>query len=85
MKIKGDSMTPEIKDGDIVIVRQQSDAESGDIVVAMVNGNDAVCKRLKKYGKMLMLISINPEYEPITSKDNPIKIIGKVIENRRSY
>ena len=85
LKIKGDSMSPEIKNGDIVIVRKQDDAESGDIVVALVNGGDAVCKKLRKYNKMLMLLSINPEYEPITTKDNPIRIIGKVVENRRSY
>ena len=47
--IKGNSMEPGIKDGDVVIVREQPDAEDGEIVVALVNGSDGCCKRLKKY------------------------------------
>ncbi|MDY5968100.1 MAG: XRE family transcriptional regulator, partial [Sphaerochaetaceae bacterium] len=46
LQIHGDSMEPRMYEGDVVIVRQQDDAESGDIVIAMVNGNDATCKRL---------------------------------------
>lgn len=49
LQIHGDSMIPHICDGDIVIVRQQNDAESGDIVIATVNGDEATCKRLRKY------------------------------------
>lgn len=41
LKIKGNSMEPKISDGDIVIVRQQEDAESGDVVIARVNGDEA--------------------------------------------
>ena len=85
LRIKGDSMSPEIKDGDIVIVRKQSDADSGDIVIALVDGQDACCKELRKYDDMIMLVSLNPAYAPITSNDDPITIIGKVVENRRAY
>ena len=49
LQIKGNSMEPRMCEGDVVIVRQQEDAESGDIVIAMVNGDDATCKRLRKY------------------------------------
>ena len=48
LQINGDSMEPKFSKGDVVIVRKQDDAESGDIVIAMVNGDDATCKRLKK-------------------------------------
>ena len=90
LKIKGDSMTPSINNSDVVIVRQQEDAENGDIVIATVNGNDAVCKRLKKYSDGLSLISLNPAYEPLyfnTSEiqGTPVKIIGKVVELRRKF
>lgn len=90
LKIKGDSMTPSINNSDVVIVRQQEDAENGDIVIATVNGNDAVCKRLKKYSDGISLISLNPAYEPLyfnTSEiqEAPVKIIGKVIELRRKF
>lgn len=88
LKIKGDSMEPRIYDGDVVIVRQQNDAESGDIVIAMVNGNDdAVCKRLVKYASSIALVSLNSKYEPmmVTNDEietNQLKIIGKVVELR---
>lgn len=85
--IKGDSMEPRIYDGDVVIVRQQDDAESGEIVIALVNGNDATCKRLLKYAGGISLISLNSKYEPMmfTNQeviDKPVKIIGKVVELR---
>ena len=49
LRISGDSMEPDIHNGDTVIVKRQDDAESDEIVIALVNGNDGVCKRLKKY------------------------------------
>lgn len=87
LKIKGDSMEPRICDGDVVIVRQQNDADSGDIVIALVNGDDATCKRLTKYAGGIGLISLNAKYEPMMFseddiKDKPVKIIGKVVELR---
>ena len=90
LKIKGDSMTPSINNSDVVIVRQQEDAENGDIVIATVNGNDAVCKRLKKYSDGISLISLNPAYEPLyfnasDVQEAPVKIIGKVVELRRKF
>lgn len=90
LKIKGDSMSPRISDGDTVIVRQQDDAESGDIVIVLINGDSATCKRLVKYQEGINLISFNPAYEPMTfsNKDimeKPVRIIGKVVENRQKY
>ena len=90
LKIKGDSMTPNICDGDIVIVRQQDDAESGDIVIATINGDEATCKRLRKYKQGIELISNNPSYEPFEFSNEeilnkPVKIIRKVVELRRKF
>lgn len=90
LRIKGDSMSPRISEGDVVIVRQQNDAESGDIVIVLVNGESATCKRLVKYKDGISLISFNPMYNPMTFsndeiKSKPIKIIGKVVENRQKY
>lgn len=87
LQIHGDSMEPRMYEGDVVIVRKQDDAESGDIVIAMVNGNDATCKRLTKYANGITLSSLNAKYEPlIYSNDEilekPVKILGKVIELR---
>lgn len=89
LKIKGDSMTPYILDGDVVICRQQEDADTGDIVIALINGDDGVCKKLKKTESGIMLISNNPSYDPLLfSKQDiaskPVEILGKVVEIRRS-
>lgn len=90
LQIHGDSMEPRMCEGDVVIVRQQDDAESGDVVIAMVNGNDATCKRLRKYRDGIELISNNPSYEPMFFSnqeiaDKPVKIIGKVVELRGKF
>lgn len=90
LQIKGHSMEPTIKDGDTVIFRQQPDAESGEIVIALINSNEATCKRLKKYDDSIALISINPAFEPMVFTadqiaDLPVKIIGKVVELIRKF
>lgn len=88
LRIKGDSMTPKIQDGDTVIVRQQNTAKSGDIVIAKVNGDDACCKRLVINSQGVILQSFNTAYEPMffTKEEvmtRPVTIIGKVVELRR--
>ncbi len=88
--IKGDSMEPKISDGDIVIVRKQEDAENDEIVIAIVNGDDGVCKRLKKYKEGIALMSLNANYEPMyfqaeEIQTKPVKIVGKVVELRRKF
>lgn len=90
LKIQGDSMSPRIWNNDVVIVRQQDNAENGDIVIATINGDDAVCKRLQKYNDGIALISLNPQYDPIYLKENevdekPVRIIGKVVELRGKF
>ena len=90
LQIHGDSMEPRICEGDVVIVRQQDDAESGEIVIATVNGTDATCKRLRKYRDGIELISFNPSYAPMfySNEDieaKPVKIIGKVVELRGKF
>lgn len=90
LKIKGDSMEPRIVAGDVVIVRMQSTADTGDVVIAMVNGDDACCKRFIKQSDGIILQSFNSAYTPMffTKEDietKPVSIIGKVIENRQKY
>ena len=90
LRISGDSMEPDIHNGDTVIVRRQDDAESDEIVIALVNGNDGVCKRLKKYADSIALVSLNPSYEPMyfsksEIESKPVRIIGKVVELRRKF
>lgn len=90
LKVKGESMEPLINDGDVVILKQCSEANSGDIVAVYVNGYDATLKRLKLEDNGLWLLPENPNsnFKPqfYSKKDVetiPIKIIGKAIEVRR--
>lgn len=83
-------MSPRISEGDTVIVRKQDDAESGDVVIATINGDSATCKRLMKYESGISLISFNPAYKPMEFTNEqittvPVHIIGKVVENRQKY
>ena len=90
LRIKGDSMQPKMDDGDVVIVRQQSDANSGDTVIVLVNGDDATCKKLQKTENGIMLVSTNPNYLPMffTNEEistKPVVILGKVVELRSKF
>jgi len=91
LQIRGDSMEPKFSDGDVVIIRKQPDADSGHIVVALVDGDDACVKRLKKYENgSLSLISTNPSYEPLFfSREEirrlPVTLLGRVVELRAKF
>ena len=90
LRIAGDSMEPEIKKGSIAIVRPQEDADTGDVVIVHINGEDATCKRIKKTSAGLTLLPANPAYDmqPYTwaeVAEKPVSIIGKVIEVRTKY
>ena len=85
---KGDSMYPEIKDGDILVIKYTPIVESGKIAIVKVNGYDATCKRITYNDQGIVLYPINPEYKPQMYNRNevtnlPIQIIGQVIEIRR--
>ena len=87
LKIKGDSMSPKIENGAVVIVRQQDDANSGDIVIALINGGDAICKKLIKSKSGVQLVSLNSAYDPLFYSNEdceslPVRVIGKVVEIR---
>lgn len=89
-RIKGNSMEPKISDGDTLIVRKQDDANSGDIVIALINGSETTCKRLIKFQEGISLVSFNADYEPgfYSNKDiaeKQVRVIGRVIESRKRW
>lgn len=90
LQIRGDSMEPNIKDGDYVICREQPNAETGEVAVVLINDSEGVCKRIKKYenGK-IALMSDNPTYEPMYfdthSSSERVVIRGIVKWSIRSY
>ena len=88
LRVQGDSMEPDLRSSDIVIVEKQDFVDSGDIAVIRVNGEDVTVKRVKLTNKGLMLIPSNPAYDPVFFDVGqiatlPVTIIGKVIEIRR--
>lgn len=90
LRIAGDSMEPEIKKGSTAIVRCQQDADSGDVCVVSINGDEATCKRIQKTDNGIMLVSNNPAYPPRyfsakEIKDEPVTILGRVMEVRTKF
>lgn len=90
LRIQGDSMEPRMYEGDVVIVRQQSDIDSGDIAVIRLSGGEATVKRLIKHGDGISLIAFNPKYIPINFtkreiSENSVEVIGKVVELRGKF
>ena len=91
LRIKGSSMEPRIRDGDVVIVRRQEDAETSDTAVILVNGDSATVKRIKKEPDgSLWLLPNNPAYDPqhyspAEIATLPVRIIGQVVELRGKF
>ena len=90
LRIKGDSMKPDINHGDTVIVRKQSTANNGDVVITLVNGDDVTCKKFEKLDNGIILISNNSEYSPMYFSNEevitkPVVIVGRVVELRRKF
>lgn len=89
LQVRGDSMLPTLKDGDVVIVKKQPTVDSGDIAIVLVNGNDATVKEIKESPAGITLIGHNVAvYTPHFYSNHdieslPIQIIGKVVEMRR--
>ena len=90
LMLKGHSMEPRMCEGDIVIVRKQENVNSGEIAIVLVNGSEATCKKIRKTGDGIMLIPLNPNYDPLfynhqEIEELPVRIIGKVVELRAKY
>lgn len=86
LEVKGDSMIEAgINDGDIVVIREQTTAENGDIVVALVEGHEATLKRFRRKGGMIVLEAANPVYEPRILPDHQVKVQGRLVGLIRSY
>lgn len=90
LRLKGASMEPRMRDGDVVIVRKQDDVESGEVAVVMVNGDSATVKRIKKGPSGITLIPNNPVFDPMFYTNDeiqtlPVRILGKVVELRAKF
>lgn len=82
LRVRGDSMVPEILADDVLIVRRQPRAENGDVVVALVD-NEATVKRLRLVRGRAELHATNPAFAPIVPET--LTVLGRVVELRRAF
>lgn len=90
LRIKGASMEPRMREGDVVIVRRQDTAETGDTVVALANGDSATVKKIKFGPDGISLIPTNPAYDvqfysAADVERLPLRVLGRVVELRAKY
>ena len=90
LKVHGNSMSPVLIEDDIVIIKKQNDFENGDIVVAIINGDEATIKKGKKSDSSILLQPLNTAYEPLIftydeMKTIPVEIIGIVKQLKREF
>ncbi|MGX5378205.1 helix-turn-helix domain-containing protein [Ligilactobacillus sp. LYQ135] len=75
----GDSMSPNIEDGDLVIIHKQSFVEDGEVAAILIN-DEATLKRIKHVGSQILLMPDNSDYDPIIlNQQDDNRILGKVI------
>ncbi|MEJ8560367.1 transcriptional repressor LexA [Yoonia sp. GPGPB17] len=86
LEVKGDSMIEAgINDGDVVVIRETTVADNGDIVVALVEGHEATLKRFRRNGAAIALEAANPAYETRVFRDDQVKVQGRLVGLIRTY
>ncbi|MGB8278516.1 MAG: transcriptional repressor LexA [Methylovirgula sp.] len=86
LEVRGDSMIEAgIFDSDLVVIRKQDTAETGDIVVALIDDEEATLKRLRKRGASIALEAANPAYETRIFGPDRVRIQGKLVSLIRKY
>jgi repressor LexA len=85
LEVKGDSMIDAgIHEGDLVAIHSQKEARDGEIVAALVDGEEATVKRLRRKDGKVILESANPDYPPMVFSDG-VELVGKVVSVLRRY
>lgn len=86
LEVRGDSMIEAgILDGDTVVIRKQDTANTGDIIVALIDDEEATLKRLRKRGSSIALEAANPAYETRVLGPDRVKIQGRLVNLMRRY
>lgn len=86
LEVRGDSMIEAgINDGDVVVIRETSVADNGDIVVALVEDQEATLKRFSRRGATIALEAANPAYETRVYPDHMVKVQGRLVGLIRTY
>jgi len=86
LTVRGDSMEPEFKEGEIIVVNPHVGAKPGDFVIVKNNEDEATFKQLKVYGGTTVLHPLNPKYPDIElRKGEKYQIVGKIVEKKKRY
>ena len=86
LEVKGDSMVNAgINSGDIVVIQEQGTAQNGDIVVALIEGEEATLKTFRRRGTTIALEAANPAYETRLYQDHQVRVQGKLVGLIRTY
>ncbi len=89
LQVKGDSMSPRIDHGDIVLVKKQDYVENGELAIVIVDNEDGLIKKVEYDKDCIRLVSFNMQHYPerVFEKDdiNRLKIVGKVVESKRKW
>ena len=88
LRVEGDSMTPDIRPGDLALVRIQPDIENGQLAVVIIDDEEGVLKKFKQDGQTVVLQSFNPAYEPrvfVGEEIRRIRIAGRVVETKKKW
>ncbi len=86
LHVKGDSMIDAgINNGDVVVIQEQNSASNGDIVVALVEDEEATLKTFRRRGRTIALEAANPAYETRLYQDHQVKVQGKLVGLIRTY
>jgi repressor LexA len=86
LEVRGDSMVEAgILDGDLVVIRRQDSANTGDIIVALIDDEEATLKRFRRRGSSIALEAANQAYETRALGPDRVKIQGKLVSLVRRY
>ncbi len=86
LEVRGDSMIEAgILDGDLVVIRRQETANTGDIIVALIDDEEATLKRLRRRGSSIALEAANPAYETRVLGPDRVRIQGRLVSLVRKY
>ncbi|HEX2556607.1 MAG TPA: transcriptional repressor LexA [Microvirga sp.] len=86
LEVRGDSMVEAgILDGDLVVIRKQDNANTGDIIVALIDDEEATLKRFRRRGSSIALEAANPQYETRVLGPDRVKIQGRLVSLVRRY
>ena len=86
LEVKGDSMIEAgINDGDVVVIRETNTADNGDIVVALIEDQEATLKKFYRRGNAIALEAANPAYETRVLPEDQVKVQGRLVGLIRTY